>query len=254
MMLMVILFFVSCTSKDQLRKMLSEDPTILTDAIDKNPGKILEALNKAVRKAQEDDGKKREEDEKKQLEEAYNNPLKANIRPDDIIRGTKGAPIVLVEYSDFQCPYCTRGFTTVMELLEKYKGKIQFVYKHLPLEFHPQAEPAARYYEALRIQSADKANAFHDAIYKDQGKLKNGEAFLKELAKTVGADMAKLAKDVASEAVAKRVKEDQEEAGKFGFQGTPGFILNGVPVRGAYPVDHFVGIVEELKKRGKITL
>ena len=248
----VLTFFTGCTSKDQLKKMLSEDPTILTEAIDKNPTAILEALNKAVRKAQEEEGKKRSNDEKKQLEDSYNNPLKPNIRADESIRGTKGAPLVLVEYSDFQCPYCSRGFSTVMELIEKFKGKIQFVYKHLPLEFHPQARIAAQYYEALRIQSPEKAFAFHDKIYKDQGKLKNGEAFLKETAKSVGGDMAKLAKDINSDAVIKRIKEDEEEARKFDFQGTPGFIFNGVPVKGAYPTEHFVQIADELKKRGKV--
>lgn len=243
---------LSCTSKDQLKKMLSEDPTILTEAIEKNPGKILESLNKAVRKAQEEEGKKRQEDEKKMLEDSYNNPLKPQIRADESIRGTKGAPLVLVEYSDFQCPYCARGFETVVSLLEKFKGKIQFIYKHLPLDFHPQAKIASQYYEAIRLQSADKAFAFHDKIYKDQGKLKNGEAFLKEIAKAVGADMAKVAKDLNSEAVLNRIKEDEDEAKKYDFQGTPGFIFNGVPVKGAYPLEHFVQIAEELKKRGKV--
>ncbi len=251
--LILTLFIAGCTSKDQLKKMLAEDPTILAEAIEKNPSQILEALNKAVRKAQEDEGKKRQDDEKKQLEESYNNPLKPNIRADESIRGTKGAPLVLVEYSDFQCPYCSRGFETVLKLLETYKGKIQFIYKHLPLDFHPQAKIASQYYEALRLQSEEKAFAFHDKIYKDQSKLKNGESFLKELAKSVGGDMTKLAKDINSEAVLKRIKEDEDEARKYDFQGTPGFIFNGVPVKGAYPVEHFVQIAEELKKRGKVT-
>lgn len=254
LVLLLAFLLASCTSKDQLKKMLAEDPTILAEAIEKNPTAILEALNKAVRKSQEDEGKKRQDDEKKQLEDAYNNPLQPVLRADEAIRGTKGGPLVLVEYSDFQCPYCSRGFETVLKLLEKFKGKIQFVYKHLPLDFHPQAKIASQYYEALRIQSEDKAFAFHDKIYKDQGKLKNGEVFLKDLAKSVGGDMAKLAKDINSEAVLNRIKEDEDEARKFNFQGTPGFVFNGVPVRGAYPPEHFEQIAEELKKRGKVKL
>jgi protein-disulfide isomerase len=254
LVLLLGLSLLGCTSKDQLKKMLAEDPTILTEAIEKNPSVILEALNKAVRKAQEEEGKKRQDEEKKQLEDSYNNPLQPVLRADEAIRGTKGAPLVLVEYSDFQCPYCARGFETVLKLLEKFKGKIQFVYKHLPLDFHPQAMIASQYYEALRLQSEEKAFAFHDKLYKDQGKLKNGEAFLKDLAKSVGGDMAKLAKDINSEAVLKRIKEDEEEAKKFNFQGTPGFVFNGVPVRGAYPAEHFEQIAEELKKRGKVKL
>ncbi len=252
--LLLAIVLTSCTSKDQLKKMLAEDPTILTEAIEKNPSAILEALNKAVRKAQEDEGKKRQDDEKKQLEDSYNNPLQPVIRADESVRGTKGAPLVLVEYSDFQCPYCARGFETVLTLLEKFKGKIQFIYKHLPLDFHPQAKITSQYYEGLRIQSEEKAFAFHDKIYKEQGKLKNGESFLKEVAKSVGGDMAKLAKDINSEAVLKRIKEDEDEAKKFNFQGTPGFVFNGVPVRGAYPTEHFEQIAAELQKRGKVKL
>ena len=66
--------------------------------------------------------------------------------------------------------------------------------------------------------------------------------------------MNKLAKDIKSDEVMNRIKQDQAEAAKFGFQGTPGFLLNGVPVKGAYPVSHFEGIVQELKKRGKVNL
>ncbi len=248
----------ACTSekqlKEQMTKVIKENPEVVLGAIDAHPEKFIEALNNAVKKAQEGQGKKREDEEKKQLEESFNKPLTANIRSDESIRGTKGAPIILVEYSDFECPFCSRGFNTVMELMEKYKGKIQFIYKHLPLSFHPQAMITSQYYEAIRLQNEGKAFEFHDKIYKNQGLLKNGEAFLKKAAQEVKADMKKLAADVNSEAVKKRIEADMEEAAKFGFQGTPGFLLNGVPVRGAYPMNHFEGIVSELQKRGKITL
>ncbi len=214
----------------------------------------MDALQNAVKKAQGEIAKRREEDEKKKLEETFDRPLQPEIRADESIRGKKDAPLLLVEYSDFECPFCTRGYTTVMELMKKYGDKIKFVYKHLPLSFHPQAMVASKYYEAIRLQSPEKAFKFHDEIFKNQGKLKNGEAFLKSIAKSAGADMAKLAQDVNSKQVQDRINADMEEAGKFGMQGTPGFILNGVPVKGAYPSDHFVDIVEELKKRGKVTL
>src|SRR5690606_4225630 len=121
------------------------------------------------------------------------------------------------------------------ELLKKYEGKICFVYKHLPLGFHPNAMLASQYYEALRLQDPEKAWKFHDRIYQEQGKLRNGESFLKAIAKELKVDMARLAKDIKSEAVQVRIDQDMEEAAKFGFQGTPGFLINGVPVKGAYP-------------------
>jgi protein-disulfide isomerase len=250
----LLVTLVACTSKDELKKLIKENPEIITDAIEANPDKFIEALNKAVRKAQEGEGNKREDDEKQQLEESFKNPLVATIRPDELIRGTKGAPITLIEYSDFECPFCSRGYATVIELLKKYEGKIQFVYKHLPLSFHQQAMIASQYYEAIRLQDSKKATEFHDKIYQNQRKLQNGEAFLKATAKEVKADMAKLAKDINSAEVKKRIDEDMAEAAKFGFQGTPGFILNGIPVRGAYPTTHFADLIEELKKRGKLSL
>ncbi|MFN8369085.1 MAG: thioredoxin domain-containing protein [Bacteriovoracaceae bacterium] len=192
---------------------------------------------------------------KKELEAMYDNPLVAEVRSDESIRGTKGAPIVLVEYSDFECPFCGRGYNTVMELLKKYDGKIQFMYKHLPLSFHQQAKISAQYYEAVRLQNPEMAWKFHDELYKDQGKLRNGEAYLKSIVKGLkGIDFKKVEKDINSKAVLDRIEADEKEAAKFGFQGTPGFLLNGVAVRGAYPVEYFDGIVEELKNRGKIKL
>lgn len=245
---------VACTSKDDLKKMMKENPEIITEAIEANPEKFIDALNNAVKAAQDGQGKKREVDEKKALEDSFNNPIVAEIRPDESFRGPKDAPITLIEYSDFECPFCSRGFNTVMELMEKYKGKIRFAYKHLPLSFHPQAMPASQYYEAIRLQSPEKAWAFHDAIYKNQRALQNGEKFLKDEAKKLKVDMGKLAKDVKSEAVQKRIDADMAEAAKYGFQGTPGFLLNGIPVKGAYPIQHFDDLISELKKRGKISL
>lgn len=241
------------TSKEDLKKMMKENPEIITEAIEANPNKFIDALNNAVKAAQEGEGKRREEEEKKALEESFNNPLQADLSGYEF-RGTKDAPITLVEYSDFECPFCSRGFGTVMELMKKYEGKIRFAYKHLPLSFHPQAMPAAQYYEAIRMQSPEKAWKFHDAVYSNQRALQNGEKFLEAEAKKVGADMAKLKKDIKSESVQKRIDADMAEAAKFGFQGTPGFLLNGVPVKGAYPTSHFDGLIEELKKRGKIAI
>jgi protein-disulfide isomerase len=254
----LLVTLVSCQSdsnlKEKITKIIEENPEVVTKSIEKNPVKFVEAFQKAVKDAQTEMASKRDEEEKKELEKLYDAPLNPKIRDDEAIRGTKGAPIVLVEYSDFQCPFCVRGFETVSALLEEYKGKVQFIYKHLPLSFHQQAKLAAQYYEAIRLQSHDKAFKFHDELFKQQTKIQKGDAFLKEVAKGVGADMAKLAKDVNSEAVIARVDEDMNEAAEFGMQGTPGFLVNGIPVKGAYPKAHFDGIIAELQKRGKLKL
>lgn len=250
-----LLLFVACNvSEKQIGEILKKNPNLITDVIKENPAEFIEALNSAVKAAQADQRKKAEVAEKKKLEESFNNPMKPQIRPDEIIRGTKGAPITLIEYSDFECPFCSKGYDTVTQLLEKYKGKIQFVYKHLPLSFHQHAMPAAQYYEAIRLQSSKKAIQFHDKIFANFSKVRTGEKFFKAIAKEIGANMKKLEADLDSGVVKKRIQEDLDEAKKFGFQGTPGFLINGVPVKGAFPAEHFVGIVEELKRRGRLSL
>lgn len=240
--------------KDRLAEILKENPEIVTKSIEQNPAVYVEAIQKAVGAAQADLAKKKEEEEKKRYEESFNNPLQPNIRSDEAIRGPKDAPLTLVEYSDFECPFCFRGYETVNELMEKYEGKIRFVYKHLPLSFHPQAMIAAQYFEAIRIQSPEKAFEFHDEIFKNQKKLQNGEAFLKSIAKNLKVDMKKLEADVNSEAVMTRIAEDQKEAEKFGIQGTPGFLINGIPVKGAYPASYFDEIIKTLKEKGKVNI
>lgn len=250
-----MVMLVACApDKKQLGKMLKENPELVTDVIKENPTEFIEALNNAVKSAQEGDRKKREDEEKAKFEESFKKPLVPEIREEENIRGPKDAPLTLVEYSDFECPFCKRGYQTVQALLEKYDGKIRFVYKHLPLSFHPNAMPAAQYYEALRLQSNELASKFHDALFEDFDKIKLGEKFFKSVAKKIGANMSKLQKDLDSPKVKARIEADLKEAEKFGFRGTPGFLLNGIPVKGAYPPSHFDMIIEELKKRNKLTL
>jgi protein-disulfide isomerase len=253
-----VLLAASCVSEKQLEgkiaNVLKKNPKLLTQAIEDNPADFVEAFQNAVKKAQGQMAERRKQAEEKKLEEAFNNPLQPAIRSDEAIRGPKNAPITLVEYSDFECPFCTRGYKTVNDIMSKYPGKVRFIYKHLPLSFHENAMIASQYFEAIRLQSADKAFKFHDAVFAEQRKLKSGEKFLKALAQKVGADMGRLSKDVNSEAVKGRIDQDMKEAAKFGMQGTPGFIINGIPVKGAYPASHFHDILKKLKAKGKLSI
>lgn len=252
------LSLTSCMSDKKLaegmKKAMKENPEILYEAIKADPAEFLMVVQQAAQDAKSVMDQKKREAEVKAFEESFNNPLSPTIRDDESIRGTKGAPLVLVEYSDFECPFCSRGYDVVSQMLEKYEGKIQFVYKHLPLSFHQQAMIASQYYEAIRLQSEQKAFQFHDKVFQKQSKLKNGEAFLKAEAKALGVNMSRLAKDINSEAVKKRIEEDMAEARKFDIQGTPGFVLNGIPVKGAYPFSYFVKIVDKLKEKNMVKL
>jgi protein-disulfide isomerase len=215
----------------------------LKAALDANPDLVLDALKKAdkteffgyVMEAQRESETKqrleRAENEKREKEEAFKNPLKPEIDANTRIRGDKNAPITIVEYSDFQCPVCGSGFQVVEQVREKYGAKVRFIYKHLPLvHMHPMAMPAAQWQEAVAIQSPEKAWDFHDAMFKNQGAL--SEDFFKKTVERLGLDAAKAAKDSQSQAVADKIEADSAEAGNFGFKGTPGFLVNGVPLRG----------------------
>jgi protein-disulfide isomerase len=231
----------------------------LKQALEKNPDLVLSALKKADKAAffqlvMESQGEFRqkqaeleEQREKQEREEAFKNPLKPAIDANTRIRGEKNAPLTLVEYSDFQCPYCQRGFQTVEQLRKKYGAKMRFIYKNLPLvNLHPQAMPAAQWLEAVALQSPEKAWEFHDKLFANQDKL--GEDFFRATVKELGLDVNKAAKDAEGAAVKDKIEADVKEAKSFKFDGTPGFVLNGVPLRGAYPPEAFEPIIAHFTK------
>jgi len=241
-----IFFAAGCVSKDQVKKTLVDNPDILVEAINKNPKEIIEALNTAAQAARAKTQEQAQVDEAKKLEEEFKNPKKPVINEKRAIFGPKSAPITIVEYSDFECPFCTRGYNTVNEVKKAYGDKVRVLYKHLPLDFHPMAMPAAKYYEAIALQSAEKAEKFHDLLFENQKKLTSEkEKFLDASAKKVGANLAKVKKDLDSDEVTKRIAEDKAEAAKFGFTGTPGFLINGVSLKGAYPFPNFKTIIDK---------
>lgn len=243
---LAIFVATACTSKSQLEKVIEENPEIVFNAIKKNPKKFVETVNEAVRTAQESSREDEAKEEQARLEEEMKNPKKPVIEDGRVIFGPKNAPITIVEYSDFQCPYCSRGYNTVKEVHKMYGDKVRVVFKHLPLDFHPMAMPAAKYFEAIALQDPKKAEKFHDEVFTNQTMLnQDGEKFLKAAAKKVGANLAKVEKDINAESVQKRIAADMEEAKKFEFSGTPGFLINGVSLRGAYPAPEFKKIIDK---------
>lgn len=238
--------FVGCApSGEQLKKAIEKDPSIVFVAIEKAPGQFIEVVNKAARKAQEDAQGKAAEDEKKKRDDEFANPLKPNIDESRVFMGPKDAKVTIVEYSDFECPYCNRGYLTMKQVLEKYPKDVRILFKHLPLDFHPKAMPAAQMFEAIAKQSHDKAIKFHDTIFQNQDNLRSGgEKWMKETAKKLGVDIKKMEQDMDSEDVKKRIAADVEEARQFEISGTPGFVINGVSLKGAYPLPEFQTIID----------
>ena len=241
------MIFAACApSASQLQKTLEDHPEAFLSAIEKNPEKFMAVVQKAAQQAQMHERENEQKDEAARVEKELKNPLQPTLPADRAWRGPKDAPITIVVYSDFQCPYCGRGFQTEEQILKEYGPKVRMLFKELPLPMHPLALPAARRYEAISIQSTDKAIKFHDEVFTNQSKLgAEGEKFLDGVAKKVGANVAQMKKDMDGEEVGKRLEADKAEAEKFGFSGTPGYVVSGVSVRGAYPFSAFKEIIDK---------
>lgn len=201
----------------------------------------------AVGKAVEEYFKKRQSEARKQqdqqasaaMEAQFANPVKIDVGSSPV-HGPENAKVTIIEFSDFQCPYCKRGYDTMKEIAAAYPKDVKIAFKNLPLPFHPHAKPAAQ--AALAAGKQGKFWEFHDALFENQAAL--GDKLYEETAAKLGLDVAKWKADMASAEVAKQIEDDMAVGAKNGIQGTPGFFVNGVAVKGAYPASHFKMIID----------
>ena len=194
------------------------------------------------------------EEEARKAAEARTAQLAASIegRP---FRGSADAAVTIIEFSDFQCPYCTRGAATVEEILERYPNDVKFVFQHFPLGFHPWAKPAAIAANCAGLQNPDAFWTLHDAYFKDQKQLTTDNVVAKSEGYLAGSgiDMKKwqnCAADTNSaeyKAEAANVDADMALGQALGVTGTPGFFVNGEFLNGAQPIDAFVPLIEAAK-------
>jgi protein-disulfide isomerase len=205
--------------------------------------KLGSSMERYFQKRQQEAMKKQEDQQKAELEDQFKNPVKIDISGSPV-KGPADAKVTIVEFSDFQCPYCRRGYETMEQLAKAYPKDVKIVFKHFPLPFHNEAEPASK--AAWAAQQQGKFWEYHEELFKNQDKL--GAEYYVELAKSLKLDVDKFKKDMASEAAAKQIKVDTEIGQKNGIQGTPGFFVNGVAVKGAYPAEHFKGIIDRWLK------
>jgi protein-disulfide isomerase len=188
------------------------------------------------------------------------------------VLGKADAPVTIVEFSDFQCPFCGRVEPTIHEVIKKYGDKVRIVWKHNPLPFHPRAEPAAEFSLEARAEKGDKGFwAAHDLLFKKecqgkpdatdkqsceagQGKwidnqVKLTDDDLLEDAKTLGLDVAKVKIAIDKHVYQADITADQDLGDDLQANGTPHFFINGRRLVGAQPVDKFAAVIdEELKK------
>lgn len=156
-------------------------------------------------------------------------------------KGPAGAPIQLVEFSDFQCPYCLRANPTVQQVLSTYGDRIHFVYRHYPLQNHPRARPSAE--AAACADEQGKFWLFHDVLFADSTKLADTD--LKAHAAKVGLDVARFTACVDSHKYAAAVEQDIKEGNEVGVSATPTFFVNGRLLSGAQPFDVFKRVIDE---------
>lgn len=152
-------------------------------------------------------------------------------------KGAKDAKVTIVEYSDFQCPFCKRGKDMIPSILKEYDGKVKISYKQLPLQNHNWAMPAAIASLCAYEQGNDKFWEFHDMLFDNQKdiKLENSEEKFNEYAKELGLDTKKFDACLNSKEAKAEVQSQMKEAASIGVSSTPTFVVNGMIVPGANP-------------------
>jgi protein-disulfide isomerase len=156
-------------------------------------------------------------------------------------RGDPEAKIAVVEFSDFQCPFCGRALPTLDQVEKAYGDKVRIVFKHLPLAMHAKAPAAHAAAEAAHRQG--KFWAMHDKIFANQAEM-SPEKY-REYAQEIGLDLARFERDVADASLKKRIDDDAAEAARLGVTGTPAFFVNGRYLAGAVPFERIKALLDE---------
>jgi protein-disulfide isomerase len=166
---------------------------------------------------------------------------------DSYSKGPEDAPVTIVEWSDFQCPFCSQAAALVKQIREAYPNEVRFVYKNYPLPFHKEAMPAAK--AAIAAGKQGKFFEMHDKLFENYRALSN-DKFI-EWAGELGLDVEKFKTDMASAEVQALVTEEMKQAGSVGVRGTPTFFINGKKPAGR-SFELYKSIIDEeiTKKKG----
>ncbi len=158
------------------------------------------------------------------------------------IRGAADAPVTIVEFSDFHCPFCKRVQPTLAQLLERYPGKVRLAYRDYPIDsLHPQARRAAEAARCARDQG--KFWEYHDLVFAGPASATPEE--LERYAGQAGLDVAAFGTCLTGGVHRAAVQRDVDEAARLGLSGTPAFFINGRPLTGAQPLEVFARVIEE---------
>jgi protein-disulfide isomerase len=180
-------------------------------------------------------------------------PLQATMKKIDLkdrpSRGPADAKVTIVEFSDFQCPFCSRGYQILEEqVMPEYEGKVRLFFKHLPLKsIHPWAEGAALATECAAEQSPEAFWKLYHATFKAQREINqdNLKSKMTEFAKSAGLDEAKFTQCFDGKTALPRVEKDLADAAAVGANSTPTFFINGRRLEGAQPLENFKAVIDE---------
>lgn len=170
-------------------------------------------------------------------------PVKAVDEKTDHIKGAKNAKVTLIEYSDFECPFCLRHEDSLNQALKDYPNDVRIVYRHFPLSFHPEAQKAAEASECAGQQG--KFWEMHAEIFKANGAGTMSVAKWKEAAKTLKLDTAKFDKCLDGGETAAIIAQSEQEGAAAGVAGTPGTFVNGQLVEGAVPYATLKQVIDQ---------
>jgi protein-disulfide isomerase len=162
------------------------------------------------------------------------------LGPGDHVAGPDDAPLELVMYGDFQCPYCAAAQSIIRRVRERLDGRLRFAFRHMPLPAHPDAENAAQAVEAAAAQ--DAFWPMHDALYAARGRLSLDD--LVGHARALGLDGERVRREVLEGVHAARVARDERGAVAAGVTGTPAFFVNGVLHEGSFDAGSLVAALE----------
>ncbi|MDO8621823.1 MAG: DsbA family protein [bacterium] len=169
-------------------------------------------------------------------------PVNITVSDSDHIRGSKDAKVTIVEWSDFQCPFCSRFHPSVVRAVQEYPGKVRWIYRHFPLDsIHPNARPSAEASECAAEQG--KFWEFADKLIERQPQL--GPDLYKTLAKELGLNESKFNDCVSSRKYQQKVTDDEQAGLAVGVRGTPGSFVNGIEVPGAVPYEQLKSYIDQ---------
>ena len=219
--------------KKTLRELLRDEPELVFELLRDNSELVLDIAQQGA-----DIRQRRAHAARWAVELNEQKTVRLQGRPS---KGPANAPVTIVAFTDFTCLYCQQAEETVNRLVLAYNGKVQVVYKSLPMQGNPGSVESAEFMLSAYMQDKGKAWALFDDFFANRMKIiaKDGDAYLRSVAIDHGLNMQKLIADAKSQKVKNMILEDAEDAKTLQAKGTPFFLVNNLTINGSLQEGHF---------------